>query len=161
MDKPAGGTRPIGWYRAFHRVYSKVRADLTAEWEASQDAGHIFGTGQGRTIEDLVWRQNFRAEEATSKQECAVCILHDLEKCYERIRRSDLAAEAIRFQYPITYLRMTISSYRSGRRILHNGLMHRPLYASRGIIAGASSATTELKLAMIRLLLDITCRHPM
>ena len=33
FDKPEGGTRPIGWYRAIVRVWASARKHVWQEWE--------------------------------------------------------------------------------------------------------------------------------
>eukprot|EP00973_Karenia_brevis_P047762 6630159-Karenia_brevis.AAC.1 len=80
MDKPTGGTRPIGWYRALYRVWVRARRKCWRAWEARSDPKHMFGSGVGRTVEDIVWRQSFRAEAAVAKREEAAAVLHDLKK---------------------------------------------------------------------------------
>ena len=47
-------------------------------------------------------------------------------------------------------LSLTLRSYKWSRRILCDGLVGKPQYARRGIIAGSASATTELKLYLIQ-----------
>lgn len=55
FDKPEGGTRPVGWYRAIVRVWASARKHLWQEWERSSGEKSIFGAGEGRTITDIVW----------------------------------------------------------------------------------------------------------
>ena len=47
LDKPTGGTRPIGLFTAYYRIWSKARQPLAAEWAGRHERQFVFG-GQGQ-----------------------------------------------------------------------------------------------------------------
>jgi hypothetical protein len=93
FDKPTGGTRPIGWYRAIFRVWARARRHLWQHWERSSGENHIFGAGEGRTVSDIVWRQSVRAEINVLKKGFSGAVLFDMIKCYEYVQHMRLVRE--------------------------------------------------------------------
>ena len=86
--------------------------------------------------------------------------MHDLDKAYERVEHKQLMMEGKKAcDYPVSLLRVSVASYRSSRWIVHQGVFLPPLYPERGIITGATAATTELKLAMLRMVKQFVRRH--
>eukprot|EP00973_Karenia_brevis_P092567 12413027-Karenia_brevis.AAC.1 len=72
IDKASGGTRPIGWFRALFRVWARARKSIWSEWEDEMDPDGIFAAGKGKSTEDVVWRQSFRAECAEEAEHAAI-----------------------------------------------------------------------------------------
>jgi len=160
FDKPAGGTRPIGWYRAIFRVWAKARRNCWRSWERRSGEQMLFGAGEGRTVEDIVWRQAVRAEINTISGGYSGAVLYDLMKCYEFVRHIRLIREGIAHDFPMHELRLTIRSYRWARHVTHGGLLHTGVLPTKGIVAGCAAATTELKLYMFKVVSGVVYRHP-
>ena len=128
---------------------------LVKSWEEATTANCGFGAEQGKAPVDIVWRHAFRAEAAQARGGAFGCILWDLLKCYEKVSHALLISAAVRHGYPLAVLRLCIFSYRSPRRIIFNHICSRPIIPQCGILAGCSTATSELRL----LLLDSARNH--
>eukprot|EP00973_Karenia_brevis_P025095 3460116-Karenia_brevis.AAC.1 len=83
----------------------------------------------------------------------------DLVKAFERVPYRWLAAQGIKYSYPMTVLRLSIAAYRLGRCIIINGLCSTIVVPTRGITAGAVHATIELRLLLIEWLDNLVQRH--
>ena len=99
-------------------------------------------------------------EHASSCQLASAASLIDLVKAFERVPHQQLIAEGLHWEYPTAILRLTIAAYRLGRRISVNGIVSSIVYALRGITAGSVSATTELRLLLLRALDGIVAAFP-
>ena len=53
--------------------------------------------------------------------------------------------------YPLAVRNITISSYLAARRTLLGGLVSRAILASRGIIAGCATATSDLRMLLVNI----------
>ena len=111
------------------------------------------------------WASAFTAELA-ARDSIAGCRLDfaanllDLVKAFEHIPHHILAYAACRHGYPVALLRLAIAAYRIARSIGIGGLYSRLIRASRGITAGSGSATSELRLLLIGLILTISTYWP-
>ena len=76
----------------------------------------------------------------------------DLVKAFERGRYDVLLQEAVRWQYPIWLLRLTLAAQRLVLRIYICGVLSEVVWACRVITAGSVFATTELRRVLLRLL---------
>ena len=155
LPEPTSGNRPIGWCQSLYRVWAKARSSIVKDWEQDRTAHLGFASCRNRSPVDVVWRHSAAAEFAKEQKSAFVCLLWDILKCYELIRHQDLVTAARRHNYPIAILRLTITSYMAPRRITMAGVVSRPIFPTRGIIAGVTTATSELRL----LLMDIAQFH--
>ena len=73
-------------------------------------------------------------------------------KAFERVCHISLLNQAKQWRYPLWLLRLTIAAYRLGRRISINGVVSALVTAFRGITAGSVTATTELRLLLLDLI---------
>ena len=148
--------RPVAWYPSLYRVWSKMRLYYIKEWQSKYIEIHSsFGSGKNKSAIDIVWKHAWKAEAAQSAQQTFACLLSDVYKCYECVDHQKLVQAGRQHNYPLVLLRLAIASYRAPRRILYSGLVSRPIAPSAGILAGNTSATTELKL----MFLDVVIKH--
>ena len=155
LPKLDGGKRPIGLYQTLFRVWVAARRPLISQWENNVVGREAFAASKGQAPTDVVWRQSFRAETAQQARRIFGAVLWDLHKCYELISHRYLAEAAIKHQYPLGVLRITIASYRYPRVICMNQIASKPVVPHRGIIAGCATATAELRLILI----DLVRKH--
>ena len=156
----SGGLRPIGWYHSIFRVWIKSRMHLVKAWEETATANCGFGAEEGKSPIDIVWRHSFGAECAHSTGGFFGCILWDLLKCYEKVDHHLLVAAARRHGYPLAVLRLCIYSYRSPRKIIYNSICSRCILPQCGILAGCSTATSELRLLLLDSARSHRINHP-
>ena len=148
--KPAGGRRPIGFYRALQRLATaRHKADLRS-WDQGRGFCGAFNVGKRRVCSDPVWRNGIKAAANAAAQKAVLAALWDLQKCYEHVRRQQVIEEAYEAEYPLVALRLSMASYLWKRIIVVDGLACEPLYAGRGIVAGSMGALFELKALMLR-----------
>ena len=160
LPKASGGLRPIVWAQSIFRVWSRARLDLVKSLEVSKTYHLPFAAQKNRGPTDIVWRHAFKAECAQTNNSHFVCLLWDLHKCYEMVGHTKLIAAAIKHDYPLAILRICIHAYRSPRRIIYKGIVSRPIFAEQGILAGVSTATSELRLLLIDVLTMHAVSHP-
>ena len=91
-----------------------------------------------------------RGEAALATGTCLLTLLWDLRKCYEYIRHWRLLREAELCEYPLAVLRLSLASYRWPRHIRQGPLVADVLWPLRGIVAGSSHATFELKVFLLQ-----------
>ena len=110
----------------------------------------------GRQTLDAVWRTQLLSGLEATKDRQAVEVMWDIRKCYENVNHAALADEARIQGYPMSLLRLSLSSYRWKRQVVGmGGLLADPVYPAAGIVAGSSMATYEIALYMQRKLGDI------
>ena len=84
--------------------------------------------------------------------------LIDLVKCFESVPHAELIAAAKARNAPLTVLRLSLRAYRIKRSIGINGVFSAAVIARRGITAVSGFATTELRILMSDLLLEVQRR---
>ena len=160
LEKPDGGLRPIGLYRALVRLWARCRRGDWARWESTHDSQQAFSSGSNRSATDVVWRQAFRNEAAVAEEEHAATVLIDLVKCYEHVGHARMVREGMAHDFPMVLLKITLQSYRWQRRLTLSGHLAEGLWPTTGIVAGCAAATTELKLYMMSAVVTCVARHP-
>ena len=103
---------------------------------------------------------SLKAETAALTGNEFVQTLIDLVKAFERVPHHVLVAFAIKWDYNLGMLRLSIAAYRLKRRIVIDGVCSRTITATRGITAGAGHATSELRLFMLDLITTSTAAFP-
>ena len=160
MPKPTGGLRPIAWCQTLARIWMKARYHVVRSWEVKHTHALPFAAQKFRGPTDVVWRHAFKSEGAQAGGGHFACLLWDLLKCYELVGHNFLQIAAMKYQYPVAILRVCIALYRAPRRILLNGLVSRPITPTRGILAGVSTATSELRLVLLDMVKGHVQSHP-
>ena len=80
-------------------------------------------------------------------------LLWDIRKCYENLLHAELQQQAKEQGYPMSLLRVSLSSYRWGRMIVYDhDLVAHKIYPKAGILAGSSMTTFEIAVLMQKLL---------
>ena len=161
LPKASSGFRTVGWYQTLFRIWIKIRSPLVKQWETDYTNGiRGFAAQSNRSAVDVVWRHSCAAELSRHNDSVFACILWDIGKCYEKVDHSLLLDAAKRHKYPLAVLRLTIASYRAARRIVHHGIASRQLFPNNGIIAGCSTATSELRCLLLDIVLHHNASHP-
>jgi hypothetical protein len=158
IPKPASGFRPIGNFCAIYRAHGKVRRPLAQEWEF-KNARSFFAAGPFEGAQDVVWRQAVRAETSTLSKDEAATVLLDLYKYYETIDLKLLLWRCKQVNFPLAIARLAIAMYLQARFFVLNGFVDGPFWASGGIIAGCTFATTLIRVYSIASL-DMLCIPP-
>jgi len=159
LPKSDGGRRPIGLFMAVIRIWARARAAVARDWEARNARSTVYG-GQGMGAQRASWLSGFRAEAAAlSKQSFAQSLL-DLVKAFEQVDHGTLIAAAVRHGYSLWVLRLSLASYRAPRAIGVDGIYTRQIVASRGITAGSTFATPELRCLLLSMVDEARARWP-
>jgi len=160
LDKSSGGTRPIGLFTAFYRIWSKLRQEKAARWTATNDQA-FFASGKGRSTTDPVWRQSIKNQFSATKGRATASICWDMRKFYERMSFDRLVQQAAKYDFDPTILNVALNAYRMGRVLTYNGQAVNPMYASHGIIAGDSLSDSLVKLYYIDIFKRLEQEHPL
>ena len=86
-------------------------------------------------------------------------LMEDIEKCSEHVQHHRLQQKAKGWKFPVVLLRATVASYRWERCVLYQKMLMLPICPKRGIVAGSSAATPELKLFLADLVHEIRSVH--
>jgi len=107
------------------------------------------------------WQAAFVAEAAAlTKVEFAEGLV-DLVKAFETVPHHVLAAAATAKGYPTIILRLSLAAYRFPRTIGIDGVYSRTIRATRGITAGAGTATSELRVLLLEMMVELNDRWSM
>jgi hypothetical protein len=159
LGKPAGGFRPIGFFPTFVRVWFRARSKHIRRWE-QEHSRTFFYAGNGKGADTAAWLQAAVMENAALSRTAAAASLIDLTKAFERVSHVGLLAAAQRWDYPLWALRLSVAAYRLGRRVSVNSILSSVVVACRGITAGSSFATTELRLILLTALESLAHAYP-
>ena len=96
-----------------------------------------------------LWLQAAHLEHAALSRRESAATLVDLVKAFDHVSHTALRDQAARWDYPTWILRLSIAAYRLGRRISISGVVSAVIVAVRGITAGSTFATTELRVLII------------
>ena len=157
---PASKRRPIGLFIAFYRVWAKCRVVEVREWERVNCSDSFFNNSTGRPVADTVWRASSRSALSRASSQVSVEFQGDLRQAYEKVNHSILWDSAGVAGYPLAILRVSIGAYRSPRIPTMCNIASAPCIPLKGIVAGSSFATCELKLFLRDGLRSIVYHHP-
>ena len=159
LPEPDGGSRSIGLFLTLVRIWMRARSKQARDWEAANDNKALYG-GAGMGAQKAAWITSFNAENACLGGNHHAQALFDLVKAFEMIPHDLIIAAARKKGYPLAALRLSLAAYRLKRTISSDGSYSRLVTASRGITAGSGFATTELRLLLHDLVLEIQQRWP-
>ena len=159
LPKPDGGSRPIGLFPTLIRVWMRARSKQARKWEADNDNEALYG-GAGMGAQKAAWITAFNAESACLGGQQHAQALFDLVKAFEKIPHDLIIKAAKKKGYPLAALRLSLAAYRLTRTIGSDGNYSRKIVAARGITAGSGFATSELRLLLLDLVIEIQERWP-
>jgi hypothetical protein len=150
LPKLDGGRRPIGLLPSMVRLWMRIRFNVVRSWEAAHDRP-FFYAGPRKGAKVAAWKQAARAELARVMEHVSYAsMLLDLVKAFERAPHEWLVRQAVKYQYPLLILRLSIAAYKLGRTIVVDGVCTAIIWANRGITAGSVHATIELRVLLIQ-----------
>ena len=159
LPKLDGGRRPIRLFPTPIRLWMKARTGMPREWEADSPNEALYG-GAGKGAQRAAWIGAFHAETARANGRSHAQALIDLVKAFEMTPHQKLIDAAISREYPFKLLRLSLAAYRLKRVVGYRGLFAECARATRGITAGSSFATTELRVLLIDLVAAIQHTWP-
>ena len=124
---------------AQRQVRRWARAKLTTAW---------FNNLGGKRPGDAVWRGLVRSRSATEDGAKVAEVMWDVSKAFDRVRHGDLVRRAASLGYPLDILRISLRSYRWGRRFVDGVVVSREVVAGQGIGPGSAFAVCELAALM-------------
>ena len=159
IPKKDGGLRPIALFRSLYRLYSRARSPAAAAWAATHGEGSLCSNASGRWAGDSTWRHQIRAVlQGTPSHRLDIML--DLQKAFERVPHTHLIQAARQASYPMHLLATSLVAYHWPRRLQYQSAVSDPIYPTRGIAAGSTTATYELWLDLRPCLLRIAAISP-
>ncbi len=160
LPKPDGGRRPIGLLPFLPRVWMRARREIVFSWELEHDRPYLYA-GPAKGAQVATWRQAARAELAAATGVEYAQTLLDLVKAFERVPHDVLVREALRLNFPLRILRLSLAAYRLARVLKVGEAFSSLIWAVRGITAGSALATSEMRLFLINVLDRAVALYPM
>jgi len=145
LDKPTGGTRPVGLFTAFYRLWAKARQEDAAAWAADHDMP-FFAAGKGRSTTDPVWRQSVRNQTSKAQREHVASLCWDLRKFYETMDHDRMLCQARKHHFPSALVEVALNAYKMERTVTYQGIAAEGVFPSQGIVAGDSLSDVLVKL---------------
>ena len=157
LPKGEGAFRTIGLFPMPVRVWMRARAFTAKAWEATNTIPGVFG-GCGMGAQRAAWEEAMMAEAAALQHLDLLQMLYDLVKAFETVPHDILVECARECGYNLTILRLSLAAYRLVRSLGVEGVFSRLIQASRGITAGSGFATTELRVLLHKMMLQIRAK---
>eukprot|EP00959_Pyramimonas_sp_CCMP1952_P449256 9406779-Pyramimonas_sp.AAC.1 len=159
LEKPEGGSRPIGPLSTVVRVWDAAPDLLLGNGRFKNKRDFFYGS-TGMPCERGVWEQAFIAEHARITNTCAGAGLLDLSKAYERALPGHLIDAAQMTKFPLDILRLLSCVYRCHRLLVVGQVASAPVMTEQTIVAGCTFATTLLKVLLVRMLDCVMAEFP-
>ncbi len=157
LPKAEGGLRPIGLFPTTVRLWMRTRISVARAWETVNALPSIFG-GPSMGAQRASWEAAFTAELAAMQKMVHLQALYDLVKAFETVAHHILLKFAIAKGYCIPLLRLSLAAYRLRRTIGIGGTYSKVVVAVRGITAGSGFATSELRVILHDLMIELGSR---
>ena len=157
LPKSDGGLRPIGLFPTIIRIWMRARVSIARQWESTHALPGVYG-GTGMGAHRAAWNESFSAELAAHVKADHIQALLDLVKCFETVPHAELVHAARARGVSLILLRLSISAYRLARALGIEGVFSRCVIATRSITAGSGFATTELRVLLFDLILEVQQR---
>ena len=148
------GVRPIALLQAMIRLYAKARAPRVKAWlteHPPHKSAQVMAPTRNTT--DSVWRAQMWALAKGEEGFRTAEINWDLSKAYDHIPFAALQDAAFKLRFPMQVLKVMLQVYAAPRHlVLMHGVISRPMFATRGILPGATTASYELCLLLHQVL---------
>ena len=144
---------PSALFPTLIRVWMRVRLPIAQQWELANADPALFG-GKGMGAQRAAWLAALEAESAALRGSSHAVDLLDLVEAFERIPLDHLVVHARRWGYNLRLLRLSLAAYRLSRRIGVDGMYSNSVIATRGITAGSTFATVELRVLLMSVVVE-------
>jgi hypothetical protein len=148
IDKSDGGLRPIGLLPTLVRVWSRVRLVVAQQWQQRNERPYFYA-GPARSAVRAAWCQAAQAEAAHAAGTLYGLATLDLKKAFERVPWDHLVFGAVRSGFNLYLLRLSLAAYALEKAILVDGACSAFVRGLRGITAGSTFATIELRVLLL------------
>jgi hypothetical protein len=139
IEKPRGGHRAVASLVGLYRLWARLRKAVVADWESRHERPYL-AAGKGKSPQATVWRQACRSEAAVGRGRCSGTVLWDMASFFEAIKRVPLWHRARGLGFPLTVLKVALTTYESARMLTLGGAMSAPLHSDDGVLAGCGFA---------------------
>ena len=148
QPKVQGGFRTIGLLPEIYRIWGKLKMAMVRAWAATVPRNY-FAAGEGKSTEQAVGKMLLTTEGMEAREQEAVTVVMDIDKCYEHVGHRRLFRAAISFRFPLAIARLAIRMYRAARTLQWEGAFASWVYAGRSLVPGCSIAVYLLQLVML------------
>ncbi len=139
IEKARGGHRAVASLVGLYRLWARLRKPVVGEWESRHERPYL-AAGKGKSPQATVWRQACRSEAAVGRGRCSGTVLWDMASFFEAIKRVPLWHRARKLGFPLTVLKVALTTYESVRMLSLGGAMSAPLHSDDGVLAGCGFA---------------------
>ncbi len=139
IEKARGGHRAVASLVGLYRLWARLRKPIVGEWESRHERPYL-AAGKGKSPQATVWRQACRSEAAVGRGMCSGTVLWDMASFFEAIKRVPLWHRARKLDFPLTILKVALTTYESARMLSMGGAMSAPMRSEDGVLAGCGFA---------------------
>ncbi len=139
IEKARGGHRAVASLVGLYRLWARLRKPIVGEWESRHERPYL-AAGKGKSPQATVWRQACRSEAAVGRGMCSGTVLWDMASFFEAIKRVPLWHRARKLGFPLTILKVALTTYEAVRMLSMGGAMSAPMHSEDGVLAGCGFA---------------------
>ena len=161
IPKSADIERPIALVASLYRLWCRLRAPYTKQWQLEIQHEYFWERAMpGTECLQVALKRSFMTEHHSAMQKTVVSVLLDLSNFYDRINLSKLATRWLESSYPPVHAALAMQIYRGGRILEAEGEASRQVWATHGILAGDPQAPLAAKIYLKDALLKFHRKFP-
>ena len=153
--------RPIALVASLYRLWCKVRAPYTKQWQQEiQDVYKWERAVPGTECLKVALKRAFMTEHHHALKRTVVSVLMDMSNFYDRIDLEKLTERWLDSDYPATHAALAMQIYCGSRIIEAEGEASKMIWTSNGILAGDPQAPLAAKIYLKEALHAFCKRFP-
>ena len=152
---------PIALVASLYRLWCKVRAPYTQQWQHSIKDVYIWERAvPGTECLTVALKRAFMTEHHKALQRTVISVLLDMSNFYDRIDLEKLTERWLDSDYPATHAALAMQIYCGSRILEAEGEASRPIWTANGILAGDPQAPLAAKVYLQKALHAFSKRYP-
>ena len=153
--------RPIAMVASLYRLWCKVRATYTQQWQHNIKDVYIWERAvPGTECLKVALKRAFMTEHHKALQRTVISVLLDMSNFYDRIDLEKLTERWLDSDYPATHAALAMQIYCGSRNLEAEGEASRPLWTANGILAGDPQAPLAAKVYLHKALHAFSKKYP-
>ena len=141
LPKNADIERPIALVATLYRLWCRIRAGPTRQWQQQIQDTYVWERAvPGTECLQVALKRAFMTEHHHALKRTVISVLLDMSNFYDRISLEKLSQRWLDSDYPATHAALAMQIYCGPRILEAEGEASKPLWATHGILAGDPQA---------------------